>query len=73
MKGEIITGLDIGTSQIKVLVALKKPEQQKLEILAQVSRTSSGIRKGVVFNIEEVSRGIRKSSWGSRKDISPEN
>ena len=61
MKGKIITGLDIGTSQIKILVALKKPEQQKLEILAQTSRPSSGIRKGVVFNIEEVSRGIRKA------------
>jgi cell division protein FtsA len=61
MKGKIITGLDIGTSQIKILVALKKPEQQKLEILAQASRPSSGIRKGVVFNVEEVSRGIRKA------------
>jgi len=61
MKGEIITGLDIGTSQIKTLVALKKPEQSKLEILAQVSTPSSGVRKGVVFNIEDVSKGIKKS------------
>lgn len=61
MKGQVITGLDIGTSQIKTLVAFKKPEQQKLEILAQVTRPSSGIRKGVVFNIEEVSKGIKKS------------
>jgi cell division protein FtsA len=60
-KGYTITGLDIGTSQIKTLVALKKPEQSKLEILAQVSALSSGIRKGVVFNQEEVVRGIKKA------------
>lgn len=60
MKGEIFTGLDVGTSQIKALVALKKPEQPKLEILAQASTPSSGMRKGVVFNIEEVSKKIKE-------------
>jgi cell division protein FtsA len=54
----IITGLDIGTSNLKVLVAKKKPDTSDFEVLAQVSEPCSGVRRGVVVNPGEVSQKI---------------
>lgn len=59
-KANIITGLDIGTSSIKGLSVSKKPDSEKLEVLAQISIPSFGLRKGVVVNVEEVSRKINQ-------------
>ncbi|MBU3934818.1 cell division protein FtsA [Patescibacteria group bacterium] len=56
-KTQIITGLDIGTSTIKVLVAQKKGKE--LEVLAQSQIPSFGVRKGAVVNIEEVEKNIQ--------------
>jgi cell division protein FtsA len=56
-KGQIIAGLDIGTSTIKALVAQKRGKD--LEILAQSQIPSFGVRKGAVVNIEEVGKNIQ--------------
>jgi cell division protein FtsA len=53
-KGHIICGLDIGTATTKVLVAEKKPEQPDFEILSKIEEPSFGVRKGVVFNADNV-------------------
>ncbi|MFH1841497.1 MAG: cell division protein FtsA [Candidatus Nealsonbacteria bacterium] len=58
-KNRIITGLDIGTCSIKALSAiLKKPDFQEFEVLGNAEIISSGIRKGVVVNIEKASKDI---------------
>ena len=49
-----ITGLDIGSNTIKALV-VQKTLDGDLEVVAQVSEPVSGVRKGVVIDIEEVS------------------
>ena len=36
----IITGLDIGTATIKILVCQKKPKKSQLEVLAQIKEIS---------------------------------
>jgi len=73
-KSRIITGLDIGSSAIKVLVVQKKPREKNLQVLAQSQQISSGTRKGVVINIEETARIIasclKKAEEESRKKIS---
>jgi len=56
-KSNIIVGLDIGTSFIKALVVQKTGRD--LEVLAQASVPSSGMRKGVVVDIEETSKDIQ--------------
>lgn len=56
-KNRIITGLDIGTNAIKVLVVQKKGKE--LEVLAQSQIPSFGVRKGAVVNIDEVSKNIQ--------------
>jgi len=65
----IITGLDIGTANIKTLIVQKKPNEEELEVLGQTRKTSSGMRKGVVINIEKVSDFI-KSALDEAQEIS---
>lgn len=61
MASHIIAGLDIGTATIKTLICQKKPKKTNLEVLAQIKEISSGVRKGVVINTEEVSKIISSS------------
>ncbi len=55
----IITGLDIGTDTLKILVASKDPEDSEFEVLAQVQKSCSGVRKGVVIKPKKVAEEIR--------------
>lgn len=59
MKPHYITGLDIGTNTIKVLVADKKSDKSNLETIFQVQEPSIGIRRGVIIDPEAVSNTIR--------------
>jgi len=72
-KARIITGLDIGSSTIKALTVQKKPKEDNLQILSQSREGSSGIRKGVVVNVDEVTKTITacidKAEEESRKRI----
>ena len=60
-KSHIITGLDIGTSNIRVLVALRKSNSSDFEVLAQSQQPSTGVRKGVVINVDEAAKNIRQA------------
>jgi cell division protein FtsA len=55
----IITGIDIGSGDTKVLVAQKKAKEEKLEVLAGIKENSSGVRKGTVINPEEAAKIIK--------------
>jgi len=57
-KGHIITGLDLGTGAIKILVASKKAGEENLEVLSQNQEISSGIRRGVVIDVDGASEVI---------------
>ncbi|MDP2930012.1 MAG: cell division protein FtsA [bacterium] len=57
-RGHLIAGLDIGTNTIKALLALKKPGEDGLEVISQAQIQNSGMRKGVVINIDEVAAKI---------------
>lgn len=73
-KCSIITGLDVGTSKIKILVAKKDAGKEGLKVLSLVQEPAFGIRKGVVINIGETSRIINaavdkaKSECGQKID-----
>lgn len=59
-RSNFITGLDIGSSSVKGLLASKKEDSQDFEVLCQHSEPCFGIvRRGVVINIEEVSEKIK--------------
>ncbi len=58
-KIKTITGLDIGSGTIKILVAAPKNEESKFEVVALAQESSLGVRKGVVIDPEKVSRIIQ--------------
>lgn len=65
-RGNIVTGLDIGTYSIKALVAQKKGKDW--EVLSYAEVPSFGLRKGAVVNIEETSKNIQMIISGVEKD-----
>ncbi len=54
-KPHLITSLDIGTSAIKVLVVQQNPNSE-LETIAFFQKPVSGIRRGIVINVQEVTK-----------------
>jgi len=58
MKPKILTGLDIGTHSLKMVVVHKKEEGEDLEILGFGEESSSGVRKGSVISPDEVAKKI---------------
>ncbi|MCP4667445.1 MAG: cell division protein FtsA [Deltaproteobacteria bacterium] len=59
MSGEIIVGLDIGTTKICAVVAESRPDG--VEIIGIGSHPSEGLRKGVVINIEQTVHSIKEA------------
>ncbi len=60
-KTNIISGLDIGTSKVRTVVASFKREDEKPKIIGVGEVPSNGMRKGIVIDIEEVTESIKKS------------
>lgn len=58
MARNIITGIDAGTSTVKIVVAEKK-DDHTLQILGAVHEHSTGIRRGYVINLEEAIGSIK--------------
>jgi cell division protein FtsA len=56
----IVAAVDIGTTKIVTIVG-RLNERNKLEILALKKEDSRGVKRGVVFNIEDVATSIRKT------------
>jgi len=59
-KGEIVVGLDIGTTKICVIVA-QKIGDKKIEILGKGQVASRGVEEGEVKNIKDTSEDILKA------------
>lgn len=57
MKPNIVAGLDVGSSSVKMMVA-RKTEDARLEVLGFAEESSSGMRKGAVVKSEEVAKRI---------------
>jgi len=64
-KGNIVAGLDIGTSTIKALVAQKNKDW---EVLSYAEIPSFGLRKGAVVNVDETSKNIQLILSGIEND-----
>jgi len=65
-RGNIVTGLDIGTHSIKGLVVGNKGKGW--EVLSYAEVPSFGLRKGAVVNVEETSKNIQMIISGLEKD-----
>lgn len=60
MYDNVIAAIDIGTDSIKILVAEKRDDFLYFEVLGFVRVPCSGIIKGTIVNIDEVSKSIEK-------------
>jgi len=60
-KDNLITGLDIGTSKIRVVIASVKGNGEKPKIIGLGEAKSAGMRKGIVIDIDEVTNCIKKA------------
>lgn len=58
-KGDIVVGLDIGTTKICAIVGEKT--ESGIDIVGIGSSVSTGLRKGVVINIDSTVESIRKA------------
>lgn len=58
MASHLITGLDIGSSKIKILV-VKREKNGKLELISKVEENVDGIRRGIVIDVERVSQLLK--------------
>ncbi len=58
MKGEILVGLDVGTSKVACVVA-QKGADGRVDVVGLGRHASTGLRKGVVVNIESTTEAIR--------------
>lgn len=57
----IVIGLDVGTTSIQAVVAIKKKMQEIPQIIGWGEVASRGVRRGVVVDIEEASAAIREA------------
>jgi cell division protein FtsA len=71
-KQNIITGLDIGSGSIKVVVASKQKNGDTLDVLTSVEQPSLGVRKGIVINPNEVTILIQDILGKIRESINME-
>lgn len=61
MREKIISGIDVGTSGVRVIVG-GLGKDGKLRVLGAGTAPSEGTRKGAVVNVEEVSGAIKKAA-----------
>jgi len=62
-KNKTIVGIDVGTSKVRTIVAsVRGKEDAKLKIMGVGESISFGMRKGVVVDIEEMTKSIKKST-----------
>jgi len=59
-ESQIIVGLDIGTTKIACIVG-RKNEYGKIEVLGYGKTESIGVKRGVVANIEDTVKSIRRA------------
>lgn len=68
-KTQIITGLDIGSNSIKLLVVSKKEDEPDFKVLFQAEEPSLGVRRGVVIDVERVARLVQILADKARNEI----
>lgn len=68
-KIHFITGIDIGSQNIKILIAGRKPKGEKLEVIFQEESPSIGVRKGVVVDTFGVSNNLRTLISKAREEL----
>jgi cell division protein FtsA len=57
-KSDLVTGLDVGSSAIRVIVGQRRPNEEGLHILGAAEGPAEGITKGTITSIEDAVSSI---------------
>ena len=57
----IVTGIDIGTLAIKIVVAEYNPKNESLVVRANIKRRSRGLRRGHIVDGDELANALREA------------
>lgn len=66
-KEDIICGVDIGTANIKVIIAQKKRGAEKLSVVGIGEAPSVGLKKGSIVDVAETSESIKSAVENAEK------
>jgi len=58
VKGDIVVGLDVGSSNIRTVILQKFDEEERPRVMGVGTTLSFGVRRGVVSDVEETVRSI---------------
>lgn len=58
LKDSLITGLDVGSTTIRMVVGQKSKQDEKLKIVGAIETPAQGISKGVVVSVEDAVSSI---------------
>lgn len=61
MRNNIAVAIDIGTTKIYVIIAEVDSDTGRFQVLGYGTSTSSGLKKGLVVDVEQTSRDIRRA------------
>lgn len=61
MADRLISGIDVGSSKIATILALQSQENDELRIIGFNSTPSSGVKKGLIVDIDKVTSSVEKS------------
>lgn len=61
MRNNIAVAIDIGTTKIYVIIAEVDPDTGRFQVLGYGTSTSSGLKKGLVVDVEQTSRDIKRA------------
>lgn len=68
MREKILCGLDVGSSKVSAVIAGYNPSQPKLKIMGVSEEECSGLKHGVVVNIENTNRAIARAIEKAEKE-----
>jgi cell division protein FtsA len=61
MKVQPLVGIDIGSSKITTLIALRSEETQSINVVGVASLPSAGVKKSQIVDIDEAIKSITSS------------
>ncbi|HLM83748.1 MAG TPA: cell division protein FtsA, partial [Candidatus Bathyarchaeia archaeon] len=66
-KGEIIIGLDVGSSNVRVVILQKFEEEEKPRVMGVGLVPSFGMRRGVVADVEETIKSVSTAAGNAER------
>ncbi|MFA6383303.1 MAG: cell division protein FtsA [Parcubacteria group bacterium] len=60
-KGDIVVGIDVGSSQVRTVIVQSFPEEELPRVIGVGVASSAGLRKGMIVDLEEAIKAVNES------------